>query len=756
MPLQYRVVRYFLYCLLALFCLPDGVLLSQEYYPLRLRTATVFKGRHVFFSPDNAVRADFLPGEPWKQPPACGVEVQKNSASVTTGTIIQGVAYLGGRCDAAGAILAAEEQRQLTFFRFNTSGQEQARVTVPRTIPPAKTQFYGLSPTHTLALADKKLLLLTQHDSTISAGLLNEDDETVAAASDYISKTAAYLTKNTTSALLHILDSTGKEISLFRIPLYEHYTLTLRGTTAGILGSNDGNSSSFCYIFRIGKGMNERGMIAAAPGLSAIIFGQRVTVAGVRSSGTGYNMEFRPVTQSGDAPALTTPLPEGFVEPLSVTIDSLAIILFGNGLVICSPDGEILAAKRFDAGMTLPANATAELAGTTLLLRYGAHSLIFPIEEDNFYMIERIGSASGYTIAWGLLLIVLLLIYRRYRVVRRALNATLELNGTGIVFLLDAAGRLKRSNLAGRTLLGITGDVPLNRPFGYYCVADGLKQIGAFVGRFHAERAPAQEQITAFQQSPREFVMTATPLHSSLAQFRGMIITGVDITEELEKKRLVNWAQLAHDMQTNLSVVRLNAERLTNDGSAANEERRKKILHQSAVLLQKVRDIVTVGRSDEMQIASWDAVEICREVLGEFDEAMFADVRLRADLKSCTLECDKRKLTRALRNVVENGIKALKNKPGSVTLSCRADEQSVRFAVTDTGVGMNEEVRENMLKPYYTTAYLEGGSGIGTMIVQKAAELHHGRIEILSEEGEGTTFTIIIPKRYDQRRTDKP
>lgn len=754
MPSLYRLFRYIFCCLLPLLCLSDSIVLSQEFYPFRLNAPLVLRGRQVFFSTSNAVRADFLPSEPWKQPPTCGVEVQNGAASVAAGTVVQGVTYLGGTCDAKGAILAAEERGQIVFLRFTILGQQQARATLPRTIAPALTQFYEFSSLRTLALSGKNLTLLTLHDSTLSATPVGED-EIVAATSDFTSGTAAYLTKSSTSALLHILDSNSKEISLFRLPLYEHYTLVLSGTTVGVLGSNDGNSSSFCYVFRVGKGMNERGIVSAHPELSGIVFGRRIMVIGVRSSGGGYSIDFRPLTQSGDAAALTVPLPEGFVEPLSVTVDSLAIILFGNGLILCSPEGEILAAKRFDAGMTIPPDATPQLVGTSVLLRYGAHSLLFPLEQDSFYLLERIGSASGYTIVWGLLVIALLLIYRRYRVVRRALNATLELNGTGIVFLLDAAGRLKRSNLAGRALLGITGDVPLNRPFGYYCVAEGLKQVGAFVARFHAERAPAQEQITAFQQSAREFIMTATPLHSSLAQFRGMIITGVDITEELEKKRLVNWAQLAHDMQTNLSVVRLNAERLTNDGSEANDERRKKILHQSALLLQKVRDIVTVGRNDEMQITSCDAAEICREVLAEFDETIFPDVHIRTELKSCTLECDKRKLSRALRNIVENGIKALKSKPGTVTLFCRQDEQNIRFSVTDTGIGMNEEVRENMLKPYYTTAYLEGGSGIGTMIVQKAAELHHGRIEIHSEEGEGTTFTMIIPKRYDQRRADK-
>ncbi len=724
---------------------------ANDYLPYRLQAMRASSEQQTFLSPDGTVRADFIPSAPWVQPPTCDIETQSLASSVTIGETLSGVMYLGGICDADGALAACEENGRFVLLRYGLSGRLLSRLALP--VTPAATRFHIISRDISLALAGSRLIIVRSYDSSLKADL-SGDGETIAASSDFNLKTGVYLTRGNSSAFLHFLDSSGKETAVFRLPRYDRYSVSLRGTTAGIIAANNADIASFCYVIRAGKGIIETGMIDAKPELSTILFGSRPLVAAIRPSDKGYTFFVRSVAANSAAYSKSSVIPEGFVEPAAIIADSLAVIAFGNGTALATFDGEILAAERFESNVKSNGSVSAQIAGGMLVLRHGATTTIFRIEQEPYYLLKRFGAASGMVAAFGFVGIFMLITYRRYRIVRRALNATLEHGGSGVVFLLNTSGRLKRTNRAGRSLLGVTGDVPLGRPFGYYCVGNALKPIGEFAEKAFSLQLPAQEHIELQNEPPREFIMSATPLRSSLAQFRGMIITGLDITEELEKKRLVNWAQLAHDMQTNLSVIRLNAERLTNDGDAANDDRRRKILHQSAIILQRVRDIVTVGRSDDMQIDSFDADALCREVMAEFDETMFPNVALKLDARSCRLECDARKLVRALRNMVENGIKSLKNKPGEVVLSCRADDLNIRFSVHDTGVGMSNEVRENILKPYYTTAYQEGGSGIGTMIIQKSVDLHNGRIEIHSEEGRGTVFSLIIPRKHDRQRQE--
>lgn len=117
-------------------------------------------------------------------------------------------------------------------------------------------------------------------------------------------------------------------------------------------------------------------------------------------------------------------------------------------------------------------------------------------------------------------------------------------------------------------------------------------------------------------------------------------------------------------MQTNLSIILLNAQQINVEHSKPDQERKKKILSQSSLLMQRVRDILSVGRDEEPNISQNDALVLCRNVITEFDDAFFPNVKLLSNGKNFIFECDPIKLTRALRNAVENGIRALQKKKG--------------------------------------------------------------------------------------------
>jgi signal transduction histidine kinase len=65
------------------------------------------------------------------------------------------------------------------------------------------------------------------------------------------------------------------------------------------------------------------------------------------------------------------------------------------------------------------------------------------------------------------------------------------------------------------------------------------------------------------------------------------------------------------------------------------------------------------------------------------------------------------------------------------------------MTIADTGVGMNSETRQRLFDSFLTTK--PTGTGLGLAIVRKIIEAHHGRIEVDSEEGKGTTFRILLP-----------
>ncbi len=104
---------------------------------------------------------------------------------------------------------------------------------------------------------------------------------------------------------------------------------------------------------------------------------------------------------------------------------------------------------------------------------------------------------------------------------------------------------------------------------------------------------------------------------------------------------------------------------------------------------------------------------------------------------------DPSQLKQALVNLVKNAMQAM-TKSGTLTLSTGATAENVWIAVADTGGGIPPERLNRLFQPFQTTK--ERGSGLGLMVVQRIVRGHGGRIDFESKVGQGTTFTLWLPR----------
>lgn len=112
------------------------------------------------------------------------------------------------------------------------------------------------------------------------------------------------------------------------------------------------------------------------------------------------------------------------------------------------------------------------------------------------------------------------------------------------------------------------------------------------------------------------------------------------------------------------------------------------------------------------------------------------------------------KLQQVLLNLCINGIQAMADSGGSLTLSLdRAGENMVRIDVTDTGVGMDTETMEKIYKPLFTTKEEDKGTGLGLFVVNYIMDEYNGKIEVQSQQGKGTTFRVFFPLSLEQPLT---
>ncbi len=159
------------------------------------------------------------------------------------------------------------------------------------------------------------------------------------------------------------------------------------------------------------------------------------------------------------------------------------------------------------------------------------------------------------------------------------------------------------------------------------------------------------------------------------------------------------------------------------------------------------------GVSTPPRFEAGDFNDACEEAVAALRlVAHDAQVELELDLDSALplAQFDRKQIDTALYNLVNNAIAATPEE-GTVTLRTRAlDPQQGKFLieVADTGAGMPPHVRQKLFTDEAISTKI-GGTGLGTRIVGDIVRRHHGQIGVESVEGQGTTFTIILPLRQD-------
>lgn len=265
-----------------------------------------------------------------------------------------------------------------------------------------------------------------------------------------------------------------------------------------------------------------------------------------------------------------------------------------------------------------------------------------------------------------------------------------------------------------------------------------------------------EREVEIFGPPPRILFVHAVPITAS-AEVVGALAVIDDVTDHhrIEKTRRDFIANLSHELRTPVGAVSLLGEMIVDEEDLETRKQlTDRLLIETDRMTETIDDLLELSRiesqdqeyDDRVEVQSLIAEAVARTRVAA--EAAQIEVGAVGPPELIVMSGSSDQLLTALVNLVENAVKY--SSPGdSVSVRARVDEDMVHLVVQDTGRGIPARDLDRIFERFYRVDRSRdsntGGTGIGLSIVRHVALNHGGTVEVTSFEGEGSTFTIILP-----------
>lgn len=210
--------------------------------------------------------------------------------------------------------------------------------------------------------------------------------------------------------------------------------------------------------------------------------------------------------------------------------------------------------------------------------------------------------------------------------------------------------------------------------------------------------------------------------------------------------------RLAHEIKNPLSTIGLNMELLAEEFDGAESPRDRRALSKIAVVQRECQrlqnildDFLNFARARPSRLETCDLNLLVKELL-DFQMPQMREVGIEAvqllDSDLPLVRIDREQVQAALLNLVINAQQSMPE-GGQLTVRTHQDGETVVLDLIDTGCGMDDKTKSQIFDTFFSTKH--GGSGLGLPTTRKILEAHNGTIDVQSEPGRGTQFTLVLP-----------
>jgi signal transduction histidine kinase len=209
-----------------------------------------------------------------------------------------------------------------------------------------------------------------------------------------------------------------------------------------------------------------------------------------------------------------------------------------------------------------------------------------------------------------------------------------------------------------------------------------------------------------------------------------------------------------HEIKNHLNTLNLNLQLLAEDFQEPQNQRERRALTrvqklqgECQRLVDLSNDFLQFARLKDIPLEAGDLAKVVEEMIDFFTPTARAagiDIKsyLAADLPPVLLNTEM--FRQALLNLLLNAVQAMPH-GGDLTIQASAENQRVSLSLIDTGTGIAPDVLPKIFKPFFSTKGKSDGTGLGLPTTRKIIEAHQGVIDVQSEVGKGTKFTIRLP-----------
>lgn len=354
------------------------------------------------------------------------------------------------------------------------------------------------------------------------------------------------------------------------------------------------------------------------------------------------------------------------------------------------------------------------------------------------------------------------------------MSSALESVASGIL-AVDTDGSVVLFNRAAENITGYDRQDVVGRSYDELPFIAGVSGPGELFKRIEA--GPAEEceekKLTTGDNRAVPVESLVRPVRNGGGELVGALEIFTDLSainelrEEVSRSRTLSAlgemsANVAHEIRNPLGSIGGFAALLERDLDDDDPRRNlvKKIIEGVASLDKIVTNLLIYTRPIKADLRQTDLTQYVNEVLAYLEveiESRTLPVRIKRAFPNGAIssKIDPSLMQQVLINILQNGIHAMRDKGGCLTIRLSRlknggrgrvesmPEDLIQLLIEDEGVGMSDEVQQKIFNPFFTTR--EDGTGLGLAISKKMIQQQNGAIQVESEPDKGTRITILLP-----------